>query len=69
MTYTDPVGDATHGAPDITGVTVKSDAAGTVTFVVTMSGYAVLTDVAILIDTDRSSATGSPSGTRSCSTA
>ena len=62
VTYTDPVGDATSGAPDITAVSAKSDAAGTVTFVVTTSGYTDLTDASIYIDTDRSSATGSSSG-------
>ena len=48
VTYTDPVGDATSGAPDITGVTAKSDASGTVTFVVTTGGYTDLTDASDL---------------------
>jgi len=60
--YTDPTGDATGGAPDITAVTVTSDAAGTVTFAVTASSFADLSDAEIYIDTDRSSSTGSQSG-------
>jgi len=61
-TFTDPTGDATGGAPDITGVTVTSDAAGTITFAVTASSFSDLTDAEVYVDTDRSSATGSQSG-------
>lgn len=59
--YTDPTGDATGGAPDITGVTVSNDAAGVLTFRVTTIGAPALESSVVLVDldTDASPATGS----------
>jgi len=61
--YTDQVGDATGGAPDISGITVTSDATGIVTFTVTTGGFGSPTDVEVNLDTDRNSATGDQDGT------
>lgn len=61
-TFSDPAGDATNGAADLTSVRV-SDRASTVTFVVPVPGVpAPETQVEIHVDADRNSATGSPAG-------
>jgi len=64
--FTDPAGDAT-GAPDITGVSISSDAAGTVQLSVTVPGLEAVDgaknpEVDIYFDTDKNSATGSTAG-------
>jgi hypothetical protein len=56
----DPVGDS-NGAPDIVGVTVANDLAGTILFVVEVAnrtGFAASDDILIYIDSDRSALTG-----------
>lgn len=59
---TDPGGDGS-GAPDITKITVASDLAGNILFVVEVgnrTGFAANDGVAIFIDADRSVQTGAP---------
>jgi hypothetical protein len=60
-TFTDPAGDATGGAPDITQVVVSNDPAGNITFALTTNRSAFTDDdvVGILLDTDKNSSTGS----------
>jgi hypothetical protein len=64
--FTDPSGDATGGAPDITAVSVATDYSGPfpplVRFTVTTSGLPNLSAVGIYVDTDRNSATGAEGG-------
>lgn len=58
----DPTGDS-NGAPDITGVTVANDFAGTILFVVEVANrtdFVARDEVLIYVDSDRSAATGSP---------
>lgn len=58
----DPTGDS-NGAPDITGVTVANDFAGTILFVVEVANrtdFVARDEILIFIDSDRSAATGSP---------
>lgn len=59
--YTDEEGDS-RGAPDITGVTVASDAAGQIVFTVTVDDLPQAGDIQtyLLLDTDLDSATGAP---------
>lgn len=59
-TFTDPAGDATGGAPDITQVVVSNDAAGNITFTLTTNRSTFTADdvVGILLDTDKNSSTG-----------
>ena len=40
-TFTDPAGD-THGAPDITAISVSTDTAGVITFKVTAAGFSTV---------------------------
>ncbi len=57
--YTDPTGDATGGAPDLTQVAVSNDATGKISFVLTT--VAPLEDggvVGVDLDTDNSPANG-----------
>ncbi len=57
--YTDPTGDATGGAPDLTRVAVSNDATGKLTFALTTA--APITDdsvVGVDLDTDNSPANG-----------
>ena len=62
LTITDPVGDATNGAPDLTSVRV-SDANGVFRFTVSVGGVpATETRVDIYIDADRSNRTGDSLG-------
>ena len=65
QTYSDPAGDATGGAPDITTVQVKNDAAGQISFDITVPLPAPdynlggeRTFVAVAFDTDRNRTTG-----------
>src|SRR3954468_1461037 len=59
--YTDPTGDA-GAAPDITGVSVSSDAAGQIEFTIAIADLPAPADVTTLLflNTDLSAATGSP---------
>lgn len=64
--FTDPAGDA-NGAPDVTGVSITSDAAGTVQLSVSAPGLAVIDgakepEVDVYFDTDKNTSTGSSSG-------
>jgi hypothetical protein len=58
--FTDPTGDATGGAADITGVSVSNDASGNITFTLTTNRSACTSDdiVVIVLDTDRNASTG-----------
>ena len=64
--FTDPTGDGT-GAPDISGVSITSDAGGTVELSVTVSGLGAIDgaknpEVDVFFDSDKNEATGSSSG-------
>jgi len=64
--FTDPAGDA-NGAPDISGVTITSDATGTVQASVTVPGLSAIDgakepEVDVYFDTDKNTSTGSVSG-------
>ena len=65
MSYTDPAADA-QGGPDVTGVTIRGDAAGQIAFSVTAPGYPQSVEdgleryVEVWVDTDRNRATGDP---------
>lgn len=64
--FTDPAGDG-KGAPDITAVSVTSDATGTVQLSVTVPGVEAIDgaqepEVDVWFDTDKNGATGSPAG-------
>jgi hypothetical protein len=64
--FMDPAGDG-KGAPDITSVSVTSDAAGTVQLSVTAPGEEAIDgaqnpEVDVYFDTDKNSSTGSPAG-------
>jgi hypothetical protein len=64
--FTDPAGDG-KGAPDVTAVSVTSDATGTVQVTVTAPGLeavdgALEPEVDVFFDTDKNGATGSPGG-------
>jgi hypothetical protein len=59
QTYTDPTGDATGGAPDVTNVAVANDGAGKITFDITVAGLpAPDTFVDMPIDSDSNPNTG-----------
>jgi hypothetical protein len=59
QTYTDPAGDATGGAPDVTNVAVANDGAGKITFDITTAGLpAPDTFVDMPIDSDSNPNTG-----------
>jgi hypothetical protein len=59
QSYTDPAGDATGGAPDITTVAVANDGAGKITLDITVAGIpAADTYVDVPLDTDVNQATG-----------
>ena len=59
QTYSDPAGDATGGAPDITTVAVANDGAGKITFDITVSGVpAPDTFVDVPLNTDLNASTG-----------
>lgn len=62
-TFTDPAGDPTGGAADITQVAVSNDPDGNITFALTTNRTAFTDDdiVGIGLDTDKNSSTG-PSG-------
>jgi hypothetical protein len=61
--YSDPAGDATGGAPDLTAITVANDAAGTITFSAAAAGLpAPDTDINLIVDSDRNLSTGDPDG-------
>ena len=64
--FTDPTGDA-NGAPDITGVSITSDAGGTVALSLTVPGLGATDgaknpEVDVFFDTDKNGTTGSSSG-------
>jgi hypothetical protein len=64
--FTDPAGDG-KGAPDITAVSLTSDATGTVQLTVTVPGLEAIDGaqnpvVAVFFDTDKNGSTGSPGG-------
>jgi hypothetical protein len=61
-TFTDPAGDS-QGAPDITAVSVSSDAAARITFKVTVAGFSTVAPgmdnlTKVYIDADRDESTG-----------
>jgi hypothetical protein len=59
QTYSDPAGDATGGAPDVTNVAVANDGAGKITFDITTTGLpAPDTFVDMPIDSDSNPNTG-----------
>jgi hypothetical protein len=59
QTYTDPAGDATGGAPDVTNVAVANDGAGKITFDITTAGLpAPDTFVDMPLDADSNPSTG-----------
>lgn len=67
LTFTDPAGDASSGAPDITKVTISGDeSTGMITFSVTATGLRPVAGdgmwrfVDVWLDTDRNSSTGDP---------
>lgn len=59
-TFTDPTGDATGGAADITQVGVSNDSNGNITFSLTTDRTAFTSDdiVVIVLDTDKNASTG-----------
>jgi hypothetical protein len=59
-TFTDPAGDATGGAADLTQVVVSNDFDGNITFALTTNRSAFSDDdvVGILLNTDKNSSTG-----------
>jgi hypothetical protein len=59
-TFTDPQGDATGGAPDVTQVVVSNDFDGNVTFALTTDRASFTADdlVFVLMNTDKDSTTG-----------
>ena len=57
--YSDPTGDS-GGAPDITGVTVASDASGHIMFTVNTASMPSDGLTLLLVDTDLNGATGAP---------
>lgn len=64
--FTDPAGDA-KGAPDITAVSISSDASGMVQLSVTVPGVEAIEgaqepEVDVWFDADKNGATGSPAG-------
>jgi hypothetical protein len=60
QSYSDPAGDATNGAPDITAIQVTNDAAGWITFHVSVSGLPQAETLILLpINADLNMATGS----------
>jgi PKD repeat protein len=65
-TFTDPLGDAGGGAPDVTTVALSDDATtGTITIQVTAVGFASASEQAyptltVFVDTDRNPSTGDP---------
>jgi hypothetical protein len=62
QSYTDPTGDGKVGT-DITGITVRNDAAGTIQFQVASANPIVANHaIAIFIDADRNPATGDSDG-------
>jgi hypothetical protein len=63
--FTDPVGDSTAAAPDITSVSVSNDDAAVVIFHVSIPNRPALLDpdlVAVLVDADGKSSTGCARG-------
>jgi hypothetical protein len=58
--FTDPTGDATGGATDITGVAVSNDATGNITISLTTNRTVFTSDdiVAIVLNTDKDASTG-----------
>jgi hypothetical protein len=63
--FSDPAGDTTSAAPDITSVSVSNDDAAVVTFDVTIPNRPALLDpdlVAVLVDADGKSSTGCARG-------
>jgi hypothetical protein len=69
VTFTDPAGDAQTSAPDITSVAINGDpATGAITITVTATGYEPASadglgrTVAVFLDTDKNSSSGSASG-------
>ena len=67
LTFSDPAGDASSGAPDITKVVISGDmSTGMITFSVTATGLRPATTdglvrfVDVWLDTDRNAATGDP---------
>jgi hypothetical protein len=58
--FTDPTGDPTNGAPDVTQVVASNDTAGVITFrVTTAAPIGSLSDVFVDLDTDSNPSTGS----------
>jgi hypothetical protein len=63
QSYSDPVGDAAGGAPDVSAIRVVNDAAGTISFGVAVTGFpAADTFVELVIDSDRNRGTGDEDG-------
>jgi hypothetical protein len=56
--YTDPAGDATGDAPDITGVRVSNDTGGQILFSVAVSNLTPESMLWLTLDTDNNKATG-----------
>jgi len=56
--YTDPAGDATGDAPDITGVQVSNDTGGQILFRVAVSNLTPESMLWLTLDTDNNAATG-----------
>lgn len=62
QTYSDAVGDAANGAPDISTVRVTNDTTGSITFAVTVSGLPQAETIVMLpINADLNMSTGSSS--------
>jgi hypothetical protein len=56
--FTDPVGDATGNAPDITAVQVSNDSGGNITFHVAVANGTPESELTIWLDTDKNASTG-----------
>ena len=57
-TYTDPTGDATGNAPDITDVQVTNDNGGQITFNISVTNLTPESDLFVFLDTDKNATTG-----------
>lgn len=63
QSYTDRVGDATGGAPDITSIRVFNDASGTINFQLGVQAFPTPESfVNVIVDYDRNAATGDRDG-------
>jgi hypothetical protein len=57
-TFTDPAGDPTGGAPDLTAVSVTNDVGGTIQFHVAVTNFTPESEVVLWLDTDKNLSTG-----------